>query len=223
MTLSDLPEIQIKRHVRATRLKLRVEPHQICLTAPVFCTKKQIQYFIDQSSAWMIETWQKQQVNVSEKVLPKTLKLFNNEQEIQIIYQKQKPSFQWNDVLNTVFISERQPEQYLKAFVIAYAKVHLPEYLSHVSHHIGLEYGKCNIRQAKTRWGSCSMRKDIMLNSALVFFPLDIVRYVCIHELAHTQHFDHSPHFWAKVEKHDGLYQEHRKKLKNTLLPYWWH
>ena len=223
MTLSDLPEIQIKRHVRATRLKLRVEPHQICLTVPVFCTHQQIQAFIDQSSAWMIETWQKQQVNVQEKALPKTLKLFNIEAEIQIVYQKQKSSFQWDSTLKTVFINEKQPEQYLKSFVIAYAKVYLPEYLLQVSHHVGLSYGKCNIRQAKTRWGSCSMRKDIMLNSALVLFPLESVRYVCIHELAHTQHFDHSPHFWAEVKKHDRLYLEHRKNLKNILLPYWWH
>lgn len=31
--------------------------------------------------------------------------------------------------------------------------------------------------------------------------PAHITRYVCIHELAHTKHFDHSPAFWAEVAK----------------------
>lgn len=33
--------------------------------------------------------------------------------------------------------------------------------------------------------------------------PAQITRYVCIHELAHTKHFDHSPAFWAEVAKFD--------------------
>ena len=38
----NLPEIQISHHARATRLRLRVEPTQIRLTVPKFCTKRQI-------------------------------------------------------------------------------------------------------------------------------------------------------------------------------------
>ena len=56
MTLADLPKIQIIRNVRSTRLRLRVEPHQIRLSAPVFCSKSQIQKFIDQSESWLLAT-----------------------------------------------------------------------------------------------------------------------------------------------------------------------
>ena len=42
MTLNDLPEIEIKRNIRSTRLRLRVDAHRIRLTAPIFCTKRQI-------------------------------------------------------------------------------------------------------------------------------------------------------------------------------------
>ena len=61
-----------------------------------------------------------------------------------------------------------------------------------------------------------------MLNSALVLFPEAITRYVCVHELAHTQYFDHSARFWAEVAKYDAAFQQHQRTLKTTALPYWW-
>ena len=225
MTLNNLPEIKIVRHARAKNLRLRVEPTQIRLTAPVLCSKRQIQNFIDQSEQWLIQTWQKQQEKIIQidKTLPNELQLFNLDQPLPIIYQSQKHCFIFDDENLQLFISDRQSEQYLKAFVINYAKEHLPIYLEYVSQESNLSFGKCAIRQPKTRWGSCTSKHDIMLNSGLVLFPENITRYVCVHELAHTKHFDHSPHFWAEVHKHDVNFQQHRKLLKSTPMPYWWY
>ncbi|WP_180163455.1 SprT family zinc-dependent metalloprotease [Acinetobacter sp. YH12069] len=222
--IPNLPEIQITRKLRATRLRLRVEPTQIKLTVPQFCTQRQVQDFLKQSEQWMIETWQKQQEKTGQidKTLPVELKLFNLEQPLSIVYQTQKHPFILDDESHQLFISDRQPEQYLKSFVIAYAKEYLPIYLKQVSSETGLKYGDCSIRQPKTRWGSCSARHDIMLNSALVLFPEQVARYVAVHELAHTKHFDHSPNFWAEVQKHDINFQQHRKILKMTVMPWWW-
>ncbi|WP_445116003.1 M48 family metallopeptidase [Acinetobacter sp. WZC-1] len=225
MSSADLPEIRIVRHVRATRLRLRVGPDSIRLTAPLFCTKKQIQQFIDQSEPWLLETWHQQQQkrDAQDRVLPDELHLFNVSQPVSIIYQTQKQCFIFDDQKLQLQISDRQPEQYLKAFVVAYAKHELPLYLQQLSRQLGLKFGKCAVRQPRTRWGSCSARHDIMLNSALVLFPEEIARYVCVHELAHTRYFDHSSCFWAEVEKHDVHYRQHRKTLKTSPVPYWWH
>lgn len=223
MTL-NLPEIQITRKLRATRLRLRVEPTQIKLTVPQFCTQRQVQDFLKQSEQWMIDTWQKQQEKAGQidKSLPNELKLFNLEQPLKVIYKTQKNSFILDEQNHQLYISDRQPEQYVKSFVIAYAKAHLPVYLEQLSQEIGLAYGECSIRQPKTRWGSCSAKHDIMLNSGLVLFPLEIARYVAVHELAHTKHFDHSLNFWVEVEKHDSNCRNHRKTLKSAVMPWWW-
>ena len=220
----NLPKIQMTHHARATRLRLRVEPTQIRLTVPKYCTKHQIQEFLKQSEQWMIETWQKQQEKIIQidQTLPNELQLFNLGQSVEITYQSQKHCFIFDDENLQLFISDRQPEQYLKAFTIAYAKHHLPIFLKQVSNEIGLKFAECVVRQPKTRWGSCTSKHDIMLNSALVLFPETISRYVAVHELAHTRHFDHSPHFWAEVEKHDCNYKNHQEILKTTTIPYWW-
>ena len=172
----------------------------------------------------MVQTWQKQQANLVQidQTLPIELWLFNRQNALTVSYKTQKNAYILDEDNHQLWISDRQPESYLKSFVIAYAKQHLPVYLQQISHETGLKFAQCSIRQPKTRWGSCSAKHDIMLNSALVLFPEAITRYVCVHELAHTQHFDHSARFWAEVAKYDAAFQQHQKTLKTTALPYWW-
>jgi predicted metal-dependent hydrolase len=221
---TTLPEIKISHHARATRLRLRVEPSQIRLTVPKFCTQRQIRDFLKQSEQWMIETWQKQQQNIAliDRSLPISLNLFNLQQAITIIYQKQSYGYDFDENTMTLFINDQQSENYLKSFVISYAKQHLPIFLHQISQQTGLKFKQCSIRQPKTRWGSCTQKHDIMLNSALALCDMTITRYVCVHELAHTRHFDHSAAFWAEVAKYDPNYQQHRQILKNGRLPWWW-
>lgn len=219
----ELPEIQITHHARATRLRLRVTITEIRLTVPQLCTQRQIQAFLKQSEQWLLETWQKQQEKAEQihKDLPTELTLFNLAQPLQIVYQAQKNVYILDESNYQLWVSDRDPSRYLRAFVIAYAKQHLPRYLSDVSQEVGLSFGECAIRQPKTRWGSCTSQHHIMLNSALVLVDQAITRYVCIHELAHTQYFDHSPAFWAEVEKYDLHYKNHRKLLKSVEIPWW--
>lgn len=224
MKLNDLPEIEIKRNIRSTRLRLRVDAHRIRLTAPIFCTKRQIQNFIQQSEQWLIQTWQKQQsqIDIAKHELPETLTVFDIESAIKIIYTTQKNNYRFDAIENKLYISQRHPEKYLKAFVIEYAKDRIPHYLAKISQECGLTFTTCAIRQPKTRWGSCSAKKEIMLNSALVLYSNDVVRYVCIHELSHTVHFNHSAEFWELVYQHDHEYKINQKKLKTIPMPWWW-
>ena len=129
MILADLPEIQITHHARATRLRLRVEPTQIRLTVPKFCSKRQIQDFLNQSEQWMVETWQKQQANLVQidQTLPIELWLFNRQNALTVSYKTQKNAYILDEDNHQLWISDRQPERYLKSFVIAYAKQHLPD------------------------------------------------------------------------------------------------
>jgi predicted metal-dependent hydrolase len=65
-------------------------------------------------------------------------------------------------------------------------------------------------------WGSCSSRGNINISTRLIFAPIEILEYVCIHELAHLIQMNHSPAFWRLVEKADPHYREHILWLKNN-------
>ena len=84
------------------------------------------------------------------------------------------------------------------------------------------EYSKCmkitpnavSITSAKTRWGSCSGKNNISFSWRLVMAGDDVIDYVAVHELSHTIEHNHSPRFWAVVEKILPDYKERQKKLK---------
>ena len=69
-------------------------------------------------------------------------------------------------------------------------------------------YQKLVIKDHKSRWGSCSTRGTLNFNWKLIFFPPAAIRYICAHEVAHLQHMNHSPAFWAAVQKLDPDYRQ---------------
>ncbi len=53
------------------------------------------------------------------------------------------------------------------------------------------------------RWGSCTPdRRTVRLSSRLAGFPLWVVDYVIVHELAHLVEPGHTPSFWTIVNRY---------------------
>jgi predicted metal-dependent hydrolase len=73
---------------------------------------------------------------------------------------------------------------------------------------------KLRLSRAKGRWGSMSAHGTLSLNRALILCPPDVVDYVIIHELSHIPHPNHSPAFWAHVERCMPAYRIQRTWLK---------
>lgn len=111
----------------------------------------------------------------------------------------------------------------LQHWVMQKAKTALPPWLSTVSKTSRLAYQSVSVRQQKTIWGSCSIRKTISLNCKLLFLPPALVEYVCVHELCHTKHLNHSSDFWHLVGRHCTDYKELDDKLRDAryMVPWW--
>ena len=67
---------------------------------------------------------------------------------------------------------------------------------------IGVEPARIQIRDQRSRWGSCSTRGTLSFNWRLVLAPFDVLDYVVVHELCHLREPNHSRRFWALVEQH---------------------
>jgi predicted metal-dependent hydrolase len=111
----------------------------------------------------------------------------------------------------------------LQQWVARKARVHFAPWIRSISQDLALPFQGMSIRQQKTIWGSCSIRKTISLNSKLLFLPPSLVRYVLIHELCHTIHLNHSCDFWALVSAYEPDYQSLDAKLRDAryLVPWW--
>ncbi len=65
----------------------------------------------------------------------------------------------------------------------------------------GLQYDRAFVKNQKTRWGSCSEKKNINLNINLVRLPEELMDYAIMHELVHTAVLNHSREFWNLLER----------------------
>ncbi len=78
---------------------------------------------------------------------------------------------------------------------------------------------KVTLAFASTQWGSCSPRGVIMLNAALLFVPVPLLKYVIVHELAHRRIPNHSDAYWNLVESVMPRYRKAYEALQNHRLP----
>ena len=73
-----------------------------------------------------------------------------------------------------------------------------------------------HITAARTRWGSCSSRGTLSFNWKLYLTAPECLDYVVVHELCHLVHMDHSPDFWAEVERIMPDYHTWKKWLRDN-------
>jgi predicted metal-dependent hydrolase len=101
----------------------------------------------------------------------------------------------------------------LQRWLATRALVVLEPGLARLASEMGVGYSRLQIRRQRTRWGSCSTRGTISLNSCLLFQRPEVVRYLMVHELAHVEHMNHSARFWRHVARFEPGWRELDREL----------
>jgi hypothetical protein len=91
--------------------------------------------------------------------------------------------------------------------------MHINERVNYIANTYKFHYNRIAIKNQRTRWGSCSGKKNLNFNWRLIMTPHECVDYVIVHELAHTRQMNHSKNFWAIVEEIMPDYKSHKKTL----------
>jgi predicted metal-dependent hydrolase len=78
-----------------------------------------------------------------------------------------------------------------------------------------------SIKNATTRWGSCSHKNNINLSLHLIRLPDHLIDYVILHELVHTKIKNHQTGFWEALNSITGNSKELRKQMKKYSLGIW--
>ena len=114
-------------------------------------------------------------------------------------------------------ISEVQPftQEEIKALAEK-AKTIIPERVKYYAPKIGVTYNRITIRCQRTRWGSCSSKGNLNFNCLLALFPIEVIDSVVVHELCHRKHMNHSPQFYAEIEKVFPEYSKWHKWLSDN-------
>ena len=82
------------------------------------------------------------------------------------------------------------------------AAVYLPERVAFYAAQMGVSYGRITLRCQKTRWGSCSAKKNLNFNILLMLTPPEVIDSVVVHELCHLREMNHSARFYELVYRY---------------------
>lgn len=138
------------------------------------------------------------------------------EQTYDLFIKKHKLKFEKNklqivspqgsrDKINTLF----------EAWLKIKAKQYLPVRAAELAELHSFKFKSVRIKGQKTRWGSCSSKKNISFNYRLMKYRNEVIDYVIIHELCHLKEMNHSERFWKMVENICPGYKLLKKELKH--------
>lgn len=72
-------------------------------------------------------------------------------------------------------------------------------------------------RKMKSKWGSCSAKKNLTINTLMKHLPEKLIKYVIFHEMIHLIERKHNERFWKFIDNRFENYEENEK----NLLVYW--
>jgi predicted metal-dependent hydrolase len=113
-----------------------------------------------------------------------------------------------------LLVPEGDPGQALERFYRRAARAEIATRLDRATECSGTTYSGLTIRAQRTRWASCSAGGRMSFNWRLLLAPERVLEYVVWHEVCHLEILDHSPRFWALLQRRWPAYREDRDWLR---------
>lgn len=207
MSDQHLPPITLVRRRRQKYLRIRIKEREIVVSAAYSTPNYMIKNFIREKTDWIRESHAKL-IQKAEKT--QQLNRFND--GFLMFEGNWIPFSVSNGNKNRLFFSDGQffvelknqddTAEVVKDLYLKFASPILIERFNKTAQTNGFNYNRVTVRDQKSKWGSCSYKKNINLNWRLIKCPRFVQEYIFIHELCHLKHLNHSPKFWALVDKH---------------------
>jgi predicted metal-dependent hydrolase len=83
---------------------------------------------------------------------------------------------------------------------------------------VGVQPRRIQFRTMARKWGSCSSRNNITLNTRLCWLPPHLAEYVVLHELVHLRVFNHGKEFKAMMSAHMPDWKERESELDKMVF-----
>lgn len=216
--LAGIGPVVLERSAKAKHVSIRIKPLAgVRVAVPARVSFEKAQEFLLSKTDWIKQHLQKiqtqeNQVTIYSRATP--FSTFNHRLHLNptIGLAKAKAQVARGYILVSYPAhkaeTDAEVQQFIRQVVEATyrqeAKAYLPGRVAYFAEKFNFTYQKVVIKNAGTRWGSCSVTNNINLNLHLMRLPKALRDYVILHELAHTVEKNHGPRFWALLDKISG-------------------
>ena len=209
-------EAKVKiNYKKIKRMYMRVKDNTIIISAPFFTSKDTINRFINNNQDFINRQLNKQIIKEN-----KSLKAYDYITILNHNYQiiPSNSIIKYTD--NFVFLNEEIDfkKQIKKMFANEFLKkMTLLTKDTFNEMNLKCSFPKITVKDVKTRWGSYNKKKHEVSYALELLFKDDFcIKYVVVHELAHTLQFNHSPEFYRIVSTYFKDYKLAKAKLKEN-------
>ncbi|MEN8117909.1 MAG: SprT family zinc-dependent metalloprotease [Bacteroidota bacterium] len=220
--LKHIGNVTFSKNKRSKNIKISVKPDKSVLVSyPFYILTKKVVSFVQKNEDWI----RRQQLKMESK---KTRIKVDSELKTKlhtILFLKgttNKIRKEGNKIQITVtdfgsdeslfFIEKNVTEVYRNE-----AKRLLPVRLKALAERHGFQFNKVSIRNNRRNWGSCSSKNNISLNLQMMKLPVELIDYIMLHELVHTEIKNHSPDFWKRL---NGITNNRARELAKQVRQY---
>jgi len=225
VALAGIGDIKLIKSTRNRSIRLSITPTGVRVSLPYWTPYSVGLAFAKQHSTWIQAELAKQG---RQALLPdqKVGKLHH----LQFIYALpgEKPTSRVTATKIIIKLSPGETPELAEVQLRATKAVHralkketeqlLPPRLARLASEYGFSYRSVSAKQLKRRWGSCDSQHNIVFNFFLMELPWDLIDYVLLHELTHTEHMHHGPDFWSRLKQISPRALDLRRQI-NTYRP----
>lgn len=92
--------------------------------------------------------------------------------------------------------------------------------ISYFNKFYNFEINRVAIKNASSRWGSCSSKGNLNFNYKIIYLRPVLADYLIVHELCHLGELNHSKRFWSLVRKTIPEYVKINKELRRMPVKF---
>ncbi len=199
----DIGKVVFQKNRRSKSVKIKVKPDlKIAVSLPTYYSFKQAERLLLKNKEWVITrlqtiTTHSRKIDINSTISTKLHNIY--------IKSSEKKHYEVKDNNVYIFIYNADNQEYISNIVTEVyryeAKQTLPRRLKQLAQQHGFSYNKVSIRNNKSNWGSCSSANNISLNLQMMKLPDELIDYILLHELVHTEIKNHSNAFWKRLDE----------------------
>lgn len=211
--------IRLRQSRRARRISIRISPGEgIVVTTPPGLSRGALHRLLAEKREWIRRTLAAVAGCVPVLANGIVLEVLGNPLTIELSVN---PSVPASAALRgaRIVVSSTSPGQeevrgVVRALLMAVGRRAIPQRVAVLAAANGFRYAGIQVRNQKTRWGSCSRTGMLSFNWRLVLLPPAVMDYLIVHELCHLRVMNHSPRFWSAVQLVDPAWKESERWLR---------
>ncbi len=201
----------VRRSARARRVRVNVHAHTgVEVVLPAGAPERAAQAAVGELRPW-IERRLGETRRVLDRIAARAGTLPYLGESLELVPQAGRTRVHRSG--GTLLVPAGNARPALERFYRRAARAEIAPRLDRATALAGSAYTDLSIRAQRTRWASCSAAGRMSFNWRLLLAPERVLDYVVWHEVCHLEILEHSPRFWALLERRWPGYGEDRDWL----------